>query len=322
MEGFPPEVKLEDASCVLGCDARDEHILTGRDRLHDIPGLFKVVRCAKCGLMRTNPRPTAATIGSYYPDDYSPYLTTAHGATTVAQHRSASKRWLRQWLGLESRQLPPIEPGHLLEIGCASGSYLEMARAAGWTVEGVEFSGTAARQTAQRGIPVQTGPVESARPPVRAPDVIAAWMVIEHLHQPVVVLSRLREWIAPEGYLIGSVPVHGIGLRLFGSASYDLHLPAHLYHFSVKTLEKLLSKAGWRIERITWQRNPYTFLWSLEYKARDWGLHSLAASIKWVRTAPVVSRFRALLGVLLGATRQSGRIEFWARPATASTGSS
>ena len=49
--------RIENVSCPLGCIKGDEIVLTGRDRLHDLPGEFTVVKCRSCGLMRTNPRP-------------------------------------------------------------------------------------------------------------------------------------------------------------------------------------------------------------------------------------------------------------------------
>ena len=35
--------------------------------------VYRVVRCRFCGLGYVNPRPDFASIGQFYPDDYSPY---------------------------------------------------------------------------------------------------------------------------------------------------------------------------------------------------------------------------------------------------------
>ena len=55
-------VLLEDVSCPLGCMKNDEIVLTGFDLIHNLPGVFNIVRCCNCGLMRTNPRPTPKNI--------------------------------------------------------------------------------------------------------------------------------------------------------------------------------------------------------------------------------------------------------------------
>src|SRR3546814_5995859 len=62
-------VVLEGVACPMGCPRGDEAVLTGHDRLHGLPGRFTVVRCNTCKLMRTTPRPDAATMGYYSPDD-------------------------------------------------------------------------------------------------------------------------------------------------------------------------------------------------------------------------------------------------------------
>lgn len=313
MPDVPAAVDLEERPCPLGCDASDREVITGFDRISDVPGRYAVVECQGCGLMRTNPRPTAATIGAYYPDDYGPYQSTT-GAPQRAQ-RAGLVRLGRRLLQLDSRQMPPITPGRLLELGCASGSFLEEMRQAGWDAEGVEFSPSAASVARERGFRVQTGAIEEAEGPSQPYDAIVAWMVLEHLHQPTQVLRRLREWIAPEGYFVFSVPDgSAMERRLFGNAWHAWHLPNHLYHYTPKTLARLLDATGWQIEKIYWQRNPGNLLRSLQNVAKDRGLTTLATLCGQMAEAPRYSKLRISLGWLLAVTRQSGRIEIWARP--------
>ena len=312
MAKFPEGLQLESRPCPMGCEGSDILVLTGRDRIHGIPGEFQVVRCGHCGLMRTNPRPTPFTIGLYYPDDYGPYASTE--VAVVAPSTSSVKRALRRMLKLEARRTPPMKPGHLLELGCASGSYLELMQRAGWTVEGIEFSETAAARARSKGFSVQTSTVEAAEIASASVDLVAAWMVLEHLHDPVASLEKIRQWIKPDGYLALSIPLHSGGfLRAFGNACYDLHLPNHLYHFSLKTIRLLLRRAGWEIENVFWQRNANTVLWTLEYAANDRGWRRATAGIRWLRTSKSVPRFRMFLGWFLGLIRASGRAEIWAR---------
>ena len=308
----PQNVKLEDAPCPLGCPKSDENVLTGRDRLHNLPGEFTVVKCRSCGLMRTNPRPTPDTIGFYYPNDYGPYQGTE---VTVAKTATGFKQWLRSFLRLDSKGIPRIAAGNLLEIGCATGTYMEQMRREGWGVEGIEFSHSAAKFARKKGLAVQVATVESAQAPTQPVDVIAAWMVLEHLHEPVNALRKLLTWVKPNGYLIASVPDAGSVLHQpFAEKRYDLHLPNHLYHFTPSTIAQVLDKAGWRLTRIFWQRNCNTLLMSSEYLARDNGWTRVEHGVKWLRTAKKAGKLRILLGWILGVTRQSGRMEIWAKP--------
>lgn len=248
----------------------------------------------------------------YYPSNYAPYLVTD---PANEPKRTPLRARLVAWLGLESRRLPSGPPGHLIEIGCAAGAFMEKARRCGWHVAGIEFSEAAAREARLRGFPVQCASVETAEPPPGRVDVIAAWMVVEHLHEPVVALREMRKWIKPSGYFIASVPdASAIERRVFGKRWYALQLPTHLFHYTPSTLRRVLAEAGWVVERITWERNCNNLLRSLEYLAGDKGWPRVLQALRAFRCSPKASRPRTLLALLLGLTRQSGRMEVWARP--------
>jgi SAM-dependent methyltransferase len=309
----PDHAELESRPCPNGCAAADVPVLTGTDRLHGVAGQFTVCRCTRCGLMRTNPRPTPESIGAFYPSDYAPYQTG--DAPSAAAPKSAPKRWLRRLLGLEARSTPPMPAGRLLEIGCANGAYMAQMRHVGWEAEGIEFSEAVAQQARDKGFRVQSGALEAAQPPLAPVDLVAAWMVLEHLHAPVDALRRVRGWVRPGGYLIASVPDAGaLERRLFGDRWYALQLPTHLYHYTPDTIRTVLASAGWQLTRIQWQRNCNNLLWSLEYLATDKAMPRLLRTVRWLRMARSASKLRILLGWLLGVLRQSGRMEIWAQP--------
>lgn len=313
MNSYPDGVEVEDRPCPNGCIAQDEFVIEGGDRLHAIPGRFKVLRCMQCGLMRTNPRPTQETIGTYYPADYRPHQGTQ---TPAGSKRTGLRRWIERRLGLETRSIPPVPAGHLLEIGCSSGAFMEQMRQKGWSAEGIEFSEPAAARARAKGFAVQTATVETATGPSRPADLIAAWMVLEHLHDPVSALNKMRRWIRSDGYLIASIPdARAMEFRLFGNYWYALQLPTHLHHFTPKSIATVLHTAGWELKKIIWQPNCSNLLWSLEYWAADKQHRRLHVAVHWVRTSRSARMVRALLGWLLGLLRQSGRIEIWAQPA-------
>lgn len=310
----PKEVMVEDVACPLGCDKDDEVVLTGRDLLHDLPGEFTVVKCRNCGLMRTNPRPTPDTIGFYYPDEYGPYKIT-HDDVQVTQKRSLIRRWFSAVANNNPKEIPLRNPGRLLEIGCASGAFLHQMHQMGWEVEGIEYSEKAADAARSMGYPVYTGAVESSVDPMRPYDLIVGWMVLEHLHEPVAVLQRLRKRINDDGWMVISVPDAGaLDLKIFKNNWYALHLPNHLFHYDTTTLRQMLGRSGWKIERIFWHNNPNNLLHSLRYCCVD---HNWTSAAKYIEDVIECRRHRyvrLLLGILLGKLRQSGRMTIWARP--------
>lgn len=312
-------VELERVGCPLGCTGGDELVVTGRDRLHDLPGEFRVVRCRQCGLMRTDPRPTLESIGFYYPADYRPYVTTRVDpaappprADTAGWVRRAVRRVLRP-VALE---LPDCAPGRMLEIGCGSGAFLHAMAQKGWEVEGLEPSPEAGAAAQALGYPVQIGQLETASEPSAPYDLIVGWMVLEHLHEPIAALEKLGRWSTSGAWLVASVPDAGAWeLRVFGDAWYALHLPGHLFHYTPRTLGAILARAGWRLERVFWHDNPNNLLLSARYRCleRDWT--KAAELLQDMADCKRLPRTRMVLGKLLGRLRGSGRITIWARRA-------
>jgi 2-polyprenyl-3-methyl-5-hydroxy-6-metoxy-1,4-benzoquinol methylase len=311
-------VQLENVRCPLNCPENDLVVLKGHDKLHSLPGEFTVVKCRCCELMRTNPRPTAASIGLYYPDNYGPYLGTQVERPHL--HRfSGMKNFfrpvIRRIVDTKAEAFPALQPGRLLEIGCASGSFLHKMAACGWKVEGIEFSPRAAKTAAELGYRVHIGSLEDAPAPACSFDLIVGWMVLEHLHNPIVSLKKLYEWANPDAWLVLSVPnANTWEFQVFQDKWYALHLPNHLYHFTPQTIAKVLAAGGWTLEKVHHQRSANNLIVSTAYFLESKGLHRVSS---WLRghVANGGKWFYLLfpLAWILSILGQSGRMTVWAR---------
>ena len=315
---FMHTVEMESVPCPLGCESGDTHVLTGRDLLHDLPGLFDVVRCRGCGLMRTSPRPTARSICAYYPADYGPYKGTR--VESLHQNRNSTKARLvaaaRKIFNTKAHALPAVPVGRMLEIGCASGSFLHEMAAKGWQVEGIEFSPEAAAAARALGHKVETGAVESIEKPAANYDLIVGWMVLEHLHEPTASLKKLHGWSKPGGWLAVSVPDAGaLEFSVFRHRWYGLQLPTHLFHFNVNSIRRVLEQSGWELVSIHRHRSVANLVASSGYWVRD--KISMNVGEKLIRYPEGAGRVGALLtflpGLVLGALGQTGRMTVWAR---------
>lgn len=314
--GSSENVITEDVPCPLFCDKNDEVILSGCDLIHGLPGMFNVVKCRNCGLMRTTPRPTQETIGLYYPDDYGPYL-----GTQVRQGRfnSRLKKMLmplvKRVINFNVQRLPSVASGRMLEIGSASGSFLHHMAGKGWEVQGIEFSEQAAKASAQLGYHVYAGPLETAPPPGEPFDLIVGWMVFEHLYDPVAGLQKLREWAKPDTWLVLSLPNAGsLEFQLFKERWYALHLPNHLYHFTPETLENVLLAGGWKLDKIFHQRLLTNLIASIGYVLRDQGCQKLGEKfIRCPERGAIWSYVFYPLAWLFSVFGQTGRMTVWAR---------
>jgi 2-polyprenyl-3-methyl-5-hydroxy-6-metoxy-1,4-benzoquinol methylase len=313
------DVVLENQGCPLGCRSEDELVVVGHDRLHNLPGEFRVVRCRACGLLRTDPRPTPETMAFYYPDDYGPYEDT-RVELSVGQH-SGLTSWKRSLTGRLNRfmladHVPPLEPGRMLEFGCASGLFLHSMAERGWQVEGIEFAEKASASARALGYSVHTGSLEDAPDPSEQYDLVVGWMVLEHLHNPVKALRKLHSWTRPGGWLAVSTP--NVGSRefaLFKDAWLALHLPNHLYHYTPETISRVLDEGGWRVKKVFHQRQLSNLLASFGYVLKDRDSLSMLSE-KLIRFPESGSKLHYLLypfSYLFGLVGQTGRMTVWAQ---------
>lgn len=292
---------MEHAPCAFCGRAGGAPVAVGIDRQHPLPGRFQVVRCDQCGLLRTDPRPTLQAIGRYYPDSYSPYTSQALGGRI-------GHRWTR-WYPLGDKRQPVRPPGRLLEWGTGHGAFLARMQEDGWDVAGIEINAKMAAQAAARtGAAVQCTDVAAASFPAGSFDVICAWMVLEHLHDPVTALRRAHDWLAPGGTLCFSIPDAGSWMfRAFPQAWFCLDVPRHLYHFSIASIGMVLEACGFGPMTVTRPRTAYDLAHTLLIHADDRGWLSAPKARRMFEYLPV----RAAMfggGIAMGTLHQTSML--------------
>ncbi len=263
-------------------------------------------------------------MGFYYPADYGPYLASQVTAQQPSTGRRASalRRALRSLIRYNVDVVPEMPTGRMLEIGCASGSFLSAMKSRGWLVQGIEFSPSAAARAQTAGFQVHCGSLEDAPTSDHRFNLIVGWMVLEHLHDPVKALSKLATWAAPDARLALSVPnAASLDFWMFKGAGYALHLPNHLYHFSPDSLASLLARTGWRVDRVMHQRALGNLFGSLGNLLED--CKAPTAIVHYFKRFPERARRANLilypLAWLLALFGQTGRMTIWASRAPAST---
>jgi len=310
-------ISLESKPCPLGCSGEERVVLTGRDRLNNLPGEFTIVECRSCGLMRTDPRPTPEAMGFYYPDDYGPYQgTRVDLSSQTSKMLLKAKRLAKRIFEFNTFRMPGLPIGRMLEIGCASGAFMHRMAGLGWDVEGLEFSIKAAERARSLGYPISTSTIEAAPDPTSAFDLIVGWMVFEHLHSPILALQKLRRWTKKGGWLVLSVPNNGsLEFRIFKARWYALHLPNHLYHYTPKSLKKVLDAGGWQLEQVHHQRIMSNLSGSLGYFLEDLPCCSRLSKflINFPEKAGVLHCLLFPIAYLLSLLGQTGRMTVWAR---------
>jgi SAM-dependent methyltransferase len=215
-------------------------------------------RCRGCGLVRQDPRLTAAALGEHY-------RRAAEGGALV--HRRTGDASLPDWLGkpmeayeasvgfVEACRRRQGPKGAWLDVGASTGGTLVTARQRGWRPVGVELGERQARVCRDvHRLDVFHGTLAEARHPDGQAEVVSYRQVLEHVHDPVGELAEARRVLADDGLLLVEVPNWAglryrwarvwTALRLRRPLWESVNVPEHLFYFTRRTLNALLAKSG------------------------------------------------------------------------------
>ncbi len=199
---------------------------------------YAIVQCQKCGLVYTDPRPNNHDIVDTYQSVEDPlYLEEREGRVLTFE------RHLRP---LERLTGPP-DGRLLLDVGCYTGVFVEIAGQHGWDAWGLEPSQWAVAQAQARGLRVAQGTLDTASLPEAHFDVVTMWDVIEHLTDPRGALDQVYRLLKPGGLLVAhTIDVDSLFARLMGPR-WPWLMEMHLYYFSQRSLRAMLEKCGFQV---------------------------------------------------------------------------
>ncbi len=209
-------------------------------------GPFQIVKCGKCGLFYTSPRRSSEEIADLYSESYfSNENPDGLGYDDYSAHTAGLKQVFADNLNIIRTYLP--HPSSILDVGCAFGYFMEVAREGGWKAEGVEISAFASEKARRNtGAKVHTGTLRGAELGTASFDAVTMWDMLEHSPDPTNELIETNRILRPGGYLFITVPnVASLAARLMGKHWYGFKSAAeHNYFFSAPTIERMLENAG------------------------------------------------------------------------------
>lgn len=135
--------------------------------------------------------------------------------------------------------------GKLLEIGCARGDFLQVAREH-FEAYGVEPNPGLAKSASQF-VPIYRDIIE--RTPWSGFDVIASFHVIEHVDSPRSFIQAATERLKPNGLLVIETPnIESLPYSIL-KRRWRQFIPEHYYFFNPTTIARLLSDCGLKVEK-------------------------------------------------------------------------
>ena len=202
-------------------------------------------KCA-CGMVFLSPQPTAEELQEIYRSDY--YLSLGISGDDEESPRAMKQHTFRRQFEAVARR---VKPGKVLDVGCASGFFLEVADAAGWEAYGVELSSFAAELAKRRfGPRVHNGTLEQAGYPEAFFDAVTLFDLLEHVPDPKSFLGEVLRVLRPDGKLLLVMPnVASLSARIMGR-HWSHYNAEHLHYFSPATIARLLSGCGFAVESV------------------------------------------------------------------------
>lgn len=218
-----------------------------------------IVRCKHCGLEYTDRSPSVDLLRDIYSERYF----SSKGAGTsffdyLFEEKAMAVNALKRLEGI--RKFKEIAgKSRLLDIGCATGVFLEAASGL-CDVEGVELSEFASRYAREKkGLAVKTGTLLEAALPDGHFDVITMWDVVEHIPSPLEDLREVRRVMKDDGlFVLTTGDVESLLARICGKNWHLYNPEQHLSYFSGKTMELLLSKTGFRVLKMEKKGSLFT----------------------------------------------------------------
>ncbi len=244
-----------------------------------------VVQCSNCGLVRTNPRPTQASLNELYTNEYySREIPNLQGL--ASQVKIFAMKHSFSWL--YPRLIPfKISPNATIcDIGCGSGQWLGLmqtsypdAKLYGYEID-KETASIAAKLC--RG-EVHHGDFLDNSWSSESFDFIAFWDVFEHVDNPKTFMEEVARLLKPNGIVVILYPnFNSIYSKIFKRFWWALLFDQHLYHYSRETLTQVVQSSGLKPVYFARPMIPPHAHWNIINNLKNMKFQDLTKTSKYV----------------------------------------
>ncbi len=221
----------------------------------------RILKCENCGLLVTDPFPTEEELMCIYQDDF-------YGKEKSQRFGNFLEKlvyFFRLARAYKIKRL--LKPGTVLDVGCGRGITLSFLKKWGWDCTGTQLSKNAAEYARKAfGLKIYEGDLLEAKFDEEAFDLVILAHVLEHVPDPLAYLQEINRILTGKGVLILELPNAGNRMiDVFKERWFGWDLPRHLYHFTLETITRMLSQAGFKVikkNKFSLEYAPYVLLQS------------------------------------------------------------
>jgi SAM-dependent methyltransferase len=137
--------------------------------------------------------------------------------------------------------------GRILDVGCSTGSFLDIAKLAGWGSHGLELNRAEARVAKAKGHVVQENPISKVQFSERF-DAITLWDVFEHIKDGFSFLKAARDFLQPTSVVFVQSPSRdALAARILQNRCNMYDGLEHVNLYGLESLTKLCDRAGYEV---------------------------------------------------------------------------
>ncbi|OQW92727.1 MAG: hypothetical protein BWK78_00775 [Thiotrichaceae bacterium IS1] len=263
-----------------------------------LPSPYTVVYCTNCNIIRLDPQPTQLEYVEHYSD------SMYYSSQQYEQRANMKIPIFHARMNLiESFSEKAEGTRNILDLGCAGGHFLKVAKDRGWTPIGIEISPVlASYATRYVGCQIFSSMNDVANNLKITMDVIHSNHSLEHISNPYEIVKEAFFLLKPGGILVVEVPYefgswrdiiklslirilgHLVASKFFSPPVDSLH---HTYFYTPTTIQLLINKAGFIIEYLS-TVNPAYYQTGLFSTTKRIGYRFFDTIASFINRGPVI----------------------------------
>lgn len=200
------------------------------------------VKCKSCTMILTNPVFKESALKKYYEN-----LNTGQAEIT-AKESNFYREIYTLGLNIISQY---VDSGKILDIGCSSGFFLDLARDRNWTTAGIELGKIEADLCKNKGHQVFIKSVEKIKFKEKF-DAITLWDVFEHIVNGKRYLNLLSKILSRNGVIFMQIPnSDSLAARIMGEKCNMFDGVEHVNLYNPATINLIAKSGGFKITHLS-----------------------------------------------------------------------
>ncbi|MCF6246331.1 MAG: class I SAM-dependent methyltransferase [Desulfobacula sp.] len=199
------------------------------------------VKCFKCSMIYINPVFTDEALNDYYENNHPVQAQIVESSDSFYDNLYNK--------GLDSIEIAGSK-GTILDVGCSSGVFLDLAKNRNWQTSGIELNVQEFNMARQKGHKVYNTLMENINFDSKF-DAITLWDVFEHIKGGEFYLNMMKNLLTPSGVIFLQIPnSDALAARILKEKCNMFDGLEHVNLYGVNTIRQLAERCRLKVQDI------------------------------------------------------------------------